>query len=272
MAATPTADCCAGFEREFAPLTDVDVGIISTSLGGHGGEVCSPNFSSGSWDPSDNDRAHLLPSVRDGLTSYDGLGFLAWDPNGTQSPPGEADHTVMIQDFQDQVVAAGEVGCGYEATLESWYRFLIDPSPPLDMVLENNVAVPATDDQGAIIVDQEVLDQRARFLRPDSVVAIVMLTDENDCSIVDGGIGWLTARATQSGQQFTMAQATAACDEDPNDPCCRSCALNESAPPPGCQALSEDANCIAGLLRVRDRAPTRRRAGSVHHGARPQLG
>jgi hypothetical protein len=27
------------------------------------------------------------------------------------------------------VVGAGQIGCGYEAQLESWYRFLVDPTP-----------------------------------------------------------------------------------------------------------------------------------------------
>lgn len=248
IAATPTADCSAGFEREFAPLTDVHVGITSTSLGGHGGQICTPEGPNGSadYDPSENDRALLLPTVRSGLDSYEGLGFLAWDPNGTKSPAGESDHAVMIQNFQDQVVAAGEDGCGYESTLEAWYRFLVDPTPPLAVVVENGVAVPATDDNGGVIVDQELLEQRAAFLRPDSVVAIVMLTDENDCSIVDGGIAYLTAQATLDGRQFNLPQSTTACDNDPNSACCRSCGLNESAPPAGCMALGDDPKCQAG--------------------------
>ena len=28
------------------------------------------------------------------------------------------------------MAAAGENGCGYEASLEAWYRFLVDPEPP----------------------------------------------------------------------------------------------------------------------------------------------
>lgn len=246
LVADPSDDCPEGFEREFEPLNDLHVGIISTSLGGHGGDICSPNGSgTSSWNETKNDRAHLMPTVRpnDGLLSYEDLGFLAWDPDGELTPPGESDVTSLVADFQSQVVATGEAGCGYEAPLESWYRFLIDPAPSLDLTVVNNAAVPVTDDDGNVIIDETLLEQRAAFLRPDSVVAIIMLTDENDCSVVDGGVGWLTAQATTSSGSFTMPQATSACDSDPNDACCRSCALSEAQPPSGCVALSDDEKC-----------------------------
>ena len=65
-----------------------------------------------------------------------------------------------------------------------------------------------------------------------------MLTDENDCSIQDDGVGWLVATAG-----VAMPKATAVCDTNPNDPCCRSCAQVESKPPTGCVALSADPVC-----------------------------
>jgi len=246
LVAAPSTACPSGFEREFEPLTDVHVGIISTSLGAHGGSVCSPEESS--WNESKNDRGRLLPSVRpdSDLASYQDLGFLAWDPGSSKNPPGETDVGELVTAFQSHVMAAGEVGCGYEAPLESWYRFLVDPAPPLDIVREDNVARPATDENGDIIVDDVVLAQRAAFLRPDSVVAIIMLTDENDCSVVDSGMGFLTSLQALNGGAWTMPAVTAACEGDPNDPCCRSCALGEGLPPAGCEALSADPGCLAG--------------------------
>lgn len=61
-----------------------------------------------------------------------------------------------------------------------------------------------------------------------------MLTDENDCSIVDGGIGWIAA----SRANGEMPPATSECDSNPNDKCCRSCGLTsdffgENTPEPG---------------------------------------
>jgi hypothetical protein len=65
-----------------------------------------------------------------------------------------------------------------------------------------------------------------------------MLTDENDCSIRDDGVGWFV------GSSSHMPRATAACATNPNDICCRSCAQNEpGGPPAGCAALSADPVC-----------------------------
>lgn len=226
-----------GWDVEFRPVDDIHIGVITSSLGGHGGDICSPNGAgASSYNETKNDRARLLPTARPelNLPSSDSAGFLAWDP-------AQIDRKTLESQFQQVVTGAGDVGCGYEATLESWYRFLIDPTPPMDMVVvDNQVAVPAADANG-IIVDQTVLVQREAFLRPDSVVAIVMLTDENDCSVVDEGIGWLTAQGTLSTGTFTMPPATTACDANPNDKCCRSCGLTTDVD--GCPSLDSDPNC-----------------------------
>jgi len=98
-------------------------------------------------------------------------------------------------------------------------------------------------------IDQTVLDQRAAFLRPDSAVAVIMLTDENDCSIVDGGINWLPAQSLFPGssQEFRLPRSTSQCLLDANSPCCRSCGLDESGgPPPGCAPLGSDPECQRG--------------------------
>ena len=92
----------------------------------------------------------------------------------------------------------GEQGCGWEASLESWYRFLVDPVPyqSLSRVVcrgststMSNCVQPSTGPDSRILLDDTLLAQRAAFLRDDSLVAIIMLTDENDCSIIDAGKG-----------------------------------------------------------------------------------
>src|SRR6188768_815564 len=217
----------AGSAPELAPIADIHIGIVSSSLGAHGGSVCA----AASGEPDRNDRAHLIGTVRSGLNSWQGSGFLAWDPAGTaNTPAGESDRAKLSADSAAMVQATGEHGCGYEASLESWYRFLIDPEPPLEVSQVAGLNVR----QG---VDTELLAQRKAFLRPDSLLAIVMLSDENDCSIRDDGLGWMV------GASARMPKATAACERDPNDPCCRSCASPESSPPSGCQALSADPSC-----------------------------
>src|SRR5580698_5768992 len=56
VATTPgPADPCPVGQREFQPVTDMHVGVISTSLGGHGADICSP--AQPGWNPTEDDAA-----------------------------------------------------------------------------------------------------------------------------------------------------------------------------------------------------------------------
>jgi hypothetical protein len=225
---SPTAACPAGSQREFEPLRDLHVGVITSSLGSHGAsgakDVCVT--------AGDDDHAHLIARVRPDVDSYDSRGYLKWDPDGLATPPGESDVTAFASSLATMIESSGENGCGYEAQLESVYRFLVDPSPLKSVAVSpNGLAEP-------VGVDQELLDERAAFLRPDSSVVVLMLTDENDCSIQDEGYGWLTARAAP------MYRATSACQGDPNNPCCQSCA--ETSTNAGCPPIAADSECVKG--------------------------
>lgn len=233
----PAATCPTGYEKEFEPLIDLHVGVITSSLGSHGGDLCSESFST--FNATKDDRGHLLASVRAGLPAYDAAGFLAWDPAGHKEPPGDREVAPFLQSFQNHVVAAGETGCGYEATQEAWYRFLVEPNPYAEVQVDDrNMAVP-------VGRDETLLAQRREFLRSDSLLMIVVLSDEDDCSVIDGGLGWLTGTAIlpPGGVTFTFPPATGVCTEDPNSPCCRSCGLGETEPPAGCARLSDDPAC-----------------------------
>jgi hypothetical protein len=226
---SPTAACPAGSQREFEPLRDLHVGVITSSLGSHGAsganDVC---VSAG-----DDDHAHLIARVRPDVDSYDSRGYLKWDPDGLATPPGESDVTAFASSLATMIESSGESGCGYEAQLESVYRFLVDPAPPKAVVVPTGSLI--TQRSG---IDQELLDERASFLRPDSSVVVLMLTDENDCSIQDEGYGWLVAHVAP------MYRATSACQGDPNNPCCQSCA--EASANAGCPAIQEDSECAKG--------------------------
>ncbi len=244
-AATPPeyADAAKGTCKtgapEFSSIKDIHVGVITSSLGSHGaagakGDVCAT--------PTDNDHAHLLGQLRMGQTPYDANGFLKWDTTkpGKYTPPGDSDPAAFKTKFTTMVTSAGEHGCGYEASLEAWYRFLIDPEPPKNVVVPMGASQAQTEvgADGKPVLDDVVLAQRAAFLRPDSLVAIVMLSDENDCSIVDEGYGWLIARGAP------MYRSTSQCAANPNDKCCQSCV--ETAANAGCPAIGSDAECAKG--------------------------
>lgn len=216
---------CTSGARELAPVKDLHLGVITTSLGAHGDgdAVCGSGDASATLD----DKAELITTHRDNLASYMGTGYLSFDTTGQA---GISDASSLITDLQAMISAAGEHGCGFEAPLEAMYRFLVDPEPPLTINVVDGSSVRAG-------INATLLAQRAAFLRPDSSLAIVILSDESDCSIIDEGAGWLV------GSNQRMPHATSACDADPNDACCRSCAQNETNPPPGCAALSQDSVC-----------------------------
>jgi len=229
-----------GGQPEFSPIGDIHIGIVSSSLGSHGANICDNQT-------NPDDKARLIASMRANVASWNNSGFLAWDVTGTKNnPPGESNATSLNTSFANMIASVGEQGCGYEASLEAWYRFLVDPEPPAEVKLVNGQTV-----RGSSIVvnkdgtfgactgcDDTLLAQRKAFLRPDSLVAIVMLSDENDCSIRDDSVGWFV------GSQNRMPRSTAVCATNPNDPCCRSCAQREdNGPPSGCGALSADAVC-----------------------------
>jgi hypothetical protein len=237
------ADACpAGFAPEFRAVNDIHVAVITSSLGAHGASNPVPGCGT---DPPANDRGQLLPKVRTGtaLGTYNGTGFLAWDPVQKLVPPGDRDPEHLGRQFADMVTAAGERGCGYEASLEAWYRFLIDPEPP------SSISIDASGRSVAGPADQELLAQRKAFLRPDSLVAIVMLTDENDCSIRDDEFGnWM------ANSSIALPRATSACDKDPNDRCCLPCVASGGIPE-GCTPPSADAACKPSARFSENEAP-----------------
>jgi hypothetical protein len=225
---TTAGVCPVGSHPEYLPFNDIHAAVITSSLGSHGAvgarDVC--------LSVEDDDHARLLGSIRPGLPSWNQSGFLAWDPQQQLSPVGIGDSTEFAAALAETVEAAGDKGCGYEAQLEAWYRFLIDPEPPAAVVVANGSTAEV---QG---VNAEVLAERAAFLRSDSVLGIVMLSDENDCSIQDGGYGWLIARSAP------MYRSTSICHANPNDECCQSCA--EQSARAGCPPLAGDVECAKG--------------------------
>jgi hypothetical protein len=251
---------CTTGEPEFNAVADIHVGIVTSSLGSHGGNGTCADTTPG----TPNDKAHLLGTVRpagsnanpkltfDASNTWNKAGFLAWDSSQKYQPPGSKEGQAFEDQFADMIAASGEAGCGYEASLESWYRFLVDPEPPANVTL---TAMPQVTSRGSALItnpdgsttckgcDMDLLAQRKAFLRPDSLVAIVMLSDENDCSIRDDGQGWFLTSTDGKGSPLRMPKATAVCASDPNDPCCRSCGSNETTPPKGCGKLSDDAVC-----------------------------
>jgi hypothetical protein len=230
--ASPSDPCPAGSAREFAPVVDMHVGVITTSLGGHGSDTCL-----GDKVPSENDKGHLIDRkpFSGTVSTYQSLGFLAWDPTKMLQPPGTTSTEELAQTIGTIVQGAGEEGCGFESQLESWYRFAIDPDPYQSIQVVNNNA-------NLVGIDNALLKQRKDFLRPDSLLLITLATDENECSVRDGSQYFFALqRYTPGGTtQYHLPKPRAACAKNPNDPCCRSCGQ-----PPGQGCDTSQDNCDA---------------------------
>ncbi|AKV02365.1 hypothetical protein AKJ09_09028 [Labilithrix luteola] len=205
---------CATGHLEFAPVNDLHVGIVTSSLGTPGSDTCV--------QPLVDRKAHLVTTGPGGVpVANASAGFLSFGAGGV------ADPTQLIDDVTALVGGVGTRGCGLEAQLEAWYRFLVEPNP------YDSVTVDADGVAHREGTDETVLKQRHDFLRPDSLLSIVVVTDEDD-STVDpvslGGRGWGFANisfpgsnAPQNGGRGTAPRATSACAANPGAPECTSC-------------------------------------------------
>jgi hypothetical protein len=275
---TTTLTCPDGWQLEFPPVHDMHIGIVTSSLGGGGAtDICE----AGSGAPAppvgnrhDNDQGRLINRTKpaSGTTEppvlnakpldNNGGNFLAWLPPGEPKNQGKPDPNVtkepdaatFIKDFQDLAVGVQEYGCGLEAQLESWYRFLVQPDPYDTIKLDASQPAKASLEG----FDATILKQRKDFLRSDSLVAVIMLTDEEDSwsdPLALGGRGWTTRTRKFPGSPFdgTLAKPTSECLDPvdvnnplttgPNNPNCTSCGFTGNKA--NGTAISADPNCQA---------------------------
>jgi hypothetical protein len=253
-AGSSAAGSCTSFpgtKPEFTAIHDLHLGILSSSLGPRGGDACNPQAPAPmpfqNVQAHNDDAAHLLnrsltftgsppTAVTEGTVADANLPdpFLYYFPTaqnaGKKAGAGYQiqSATQLITDFGDLVGGTGVFGCGIESQLESWYRFLIQPDPYQSISTSGNKGSWSG-------VDKTIIQQRHDFLRPDSLVAIIVLSDENDSEIDVrslGGLGynWMAA-------SFQPPRGTSSCANTPGAASCGSCAAAGN---------SGDANCKMG--------------------------
>src|SRR5580658_10143142 len=163
------AGCAQGSQPEFPAVTDMHIGIVSSSLGPRLSEM-DPTLVTGVCnDPQQaqapfggvnahmDDHAHLLSrsltgvalALVEGAVADAASGFLYWYPeaanmmgtmvgiNGPATGPATPIQTAgapgvpmtLEGDFGSLVSGVGVFGCGIESQMESWYRFLVQPDP-----------------------------------------------------------------------------------------------------------------------------------------------
>jgi hypothetical protein len=250
--------CPSGSKAEFQPVTDMHIGIVSSSLGSRGGDVC-PDATTNPANPAlsahDNDNGELInrtgvygdPTVENTIGDAPSPdNFLSYFPTvaqnaGKPTPPTPAvtTPTGLVTDFTQLVEGVHEHGCGFEAQNEAWYRFLVQPDPFATIDTGNNTATVSG-------IDATIIQQRHDFLRPDSIVAIIVVTDENEEAadpLAVRGQGWALDKQSFPGSQSGggAPEGTVQCQQidpnnplttGPNSPQCQSCAFLSPASDP----------------------------------------
>jgi hypothetical protein len=265
----PDGSCIAG-NAEFSPVHDMHIGIVTSSLGGRGGNQCDPataNPTNPYLSAHKDDRGELINRGGANETPVANAGylnFLSWLPPiaaniGHLQPPTPAETSVgapgqpgtLIGDFVNMLAGVNEHGCGFEAQNEAWYRFLIQPDPFNSIVTQQNGT------QAALVgIDSTILKQRANFLRPDSLLAVIVLTDENE-EVVNpvsvGGQGFLFEDFPwpSSPSGGGAPEGTIEClQSGPNNPLCTSCGFSSmfSASTFALQCPNDGAAGVQGYL------------------------
>ncbi len=230
--------CPEGSRPPFAPIVDIHVGVVSSDMGSQGSDQCTEK----------SDKGNLVKRAKDArgkdvqIAPIEPAGFLAWYPPSDRhgknpAPSGAYADLDRLGDAAAALVrGVGEHGCANAAPLESLYHFLSDPAPYTAVQVDGGVATFKG-------IDNDVLKQRHDFLRPDSIMAVVLATDADDASLDPGSYGgrgyafgsavfpatspWAgdpaRTRPLSLGGGTTAPRATGACAEDPASAACASC-------------------------------------------------
>ncbi len=157
LSALVTGDRDGDRRLDFAPVEDLHVGIVTSDMGNLGAPVpatCETTFGD------------------DGVLVTRGSPWVAgcaetYPPFLTIGPG--TDVARLARDFQC-VALVGTGGCGFEQPLEAVLKALTPSTSPIRFALDTTGHA-----------DRE----NAGFARDDSLLAMVVLTDEDDCSVSD---------------------------------------------------------------------------------------
>ncbi len=243
------AGACTQGRLEFPPVHDMHVGVLTSALGPRLGDQCDPSAMVAGLNLSNHndDRGELIDRATAAETPLADLGtssYLNWFPSvpanagktASAGAPAITDTATLVSDFTSILQGVGTYGCPIESQLESWYRFLIQPDPYDSLGLDPHQYAQW---QG---VDTNLLKQRHDFLRPDSLVVIVDLTDEDDSEIDVRSVGGTGYQWNSSA--FDPPRGTAGCTEDSADDgltdpnACTGCLYSSSS--------TSDSSCTMG--------------------------
>ncbi len=158
---------------DFAPITSLHVGFVTTDLG---------------MGPHEG-----VPSCRSGLA--DDARLRTVSRGFSECPESHPSGTFALGTDRDTlahdlwcVASVGGYGCSFQQPLEAALKAL-SPSVPMPWTRTDYVPPRFLDAEGIIDAEAGHGDgANAGFLRPDSALAIVVLTYRDDCSVNDSGL------------------------------------------------------------------------------------
>jgi hypothetical protein len=164
--ALTTGDRDGNGTQDFSPATDLHLGVISSDLG-----LPGINAITGCVGPGDDGvlQGSANPMVQGCSASMFSPPFLTYNAARGDDP------TQLATDFSC-IATLGIEGCGYEQQLESVLKAVWPGSDPSRTFVADPVtSFGMTGNAGPGFPNGD-------FIRPDSLIAIVVVTDEEDCS------------------------------------------------------------------------------------------
>ncbi len=186
---------------EFIPFRSLHVGVVTTDLGSgpiKGVPTCDPGLGDGGV-------------MRSGSMGGSGC-FTSYPSNVFDFQAGSGEQLSALDNEVGCVAAVGTTGCGFEQPLEAALRAL---SPIHASTFHAIGYEPArfSDENGVPdSVAGNADGPNAGFLRPTSVLAVLVLTDEDDCSVRDYGL------FDASDERFAADALDVRCPRSSSDP------------------------------------------------------
>jgi hypothetical protein len=156
-------------ELDFSPVSDLHVGVVSTDMGTgsvHGGDGCEPG-------PGDDGLLQRGPASEPVQSRCPGSVPLSQDAPSLQYEPRAPVDEDRLERFEREVACIAQLGtggCQYEQPLEASLKALT-PSDSTLTFGNNSTGHGNGANYG--------------FLRPDSLLAVVVVTNGDDCSAAD---------------------------------------------------------------------------------------
>jgi hypothetical protein len=172
--ALSTGDVDGDGVRDVAPIDSLRIGVITTDMGTGG--IMVPTCDRGTFGSAYGDDGVLITRSRGAA-----FGCTAVYPQVFEYARGTTNLAAFVSDVSC-VAVAGTGGCGFEQPLEAVLK-AIAPRTPQPWTAEGYMPIHFLGDTFG-----HGSDANADLFRDESILLVLLLTDEEDCSTTDPGL------------------------------------------------------------------------------------